>query len=107
MLLEAEERGAAKLVRVMGRLELGSVKLLEKEFKELVRPDEAALLDLSGVTHVDSSGISVLVALHRRNKQFFLVEPAPPLANLLRLANLNRFFTILSRADCDARFPAT
>ncbi len=103
--LTHKEQGGASIVKVEGRLELTSVDRFQKTFRELVLPGSPVVLDLSAVTHVDSSGISALVSLHQRTREFYLWRPAPPLANLLVLANLNRYFKLLTDEELARKFP--
>lgn len=78
----------------------------QEAFKELVPPGTPVILDLGGVTHIDSSGVSGLVGLHQRTRDFFLLEPAHAVDSLLRMANLDRYFKILTRPELERKFPA-
>jgi anti-sigma B factor antagonist len=58
-------------------------------------------LDLSSVTFLDSSGLGVLVALHKtlraRDGQVRLLKPAPNVLQVLELTRLHRIFEIVSQ----------
>ena len=99
------KQGEANIVSIEGRLELSGMGRFQEAFKELVSPGATVVIDLSAVTHIDSSGVSALVGLHQRTREFYLLEPADPVERLLRLANLNKYFKILNRAELDRRFP--
>jgi anti-anti-sigma factor len=55
------------------------------------------VLDLSGITYCDSTGVSVLVHAHRRTEaagaMLALAGAAPEVFRLLSLTGLDRFFT--------------
>lgn len=61
------EDDRAAVVSAAGEVDAGSVELLRKELNELADADRVnVILDLSGVTFLDSSGLGALVASHRR-----------------------------------------
>ena len=99
------KQGEANIISVEGRLELTAMGRFRDRFRELAPPGAVVVVDLSGVTHIDSSGVSGLVDLHRRTKEFFLIDPAQPVDSLLRMANLHRYFKILTRAELNRKFP--
>ena len=64
---------------------------------------EGLVLDLSGITYCDSTGLSVLVHAHRRTKAagvpLVLAGHAPEVSRLLSLTGLDRFFTSYDSVD--------
>lgn len=56
-------------------------------------------IDLSGTTFVDSCGLGALISLHKtacnRNGVVRLVNPAPPVQQILELTRLHRIFEIV------------
>jgi anti-sigma B factor antagonist len=59
-----ESHGRARVVRTFGAVDLVSAKSLEKEIRSALDSDaEAVLLDLGEVSFIDSTGLSVLVAM--------------------------------------------
>ena len=61
------------------------------------------VLDLSGITYCDSTGVSVLVHAHRRTEAAGVHAraggPAPGVSRLLSLTGLDRFFTSYDSVD--------
>ncbi|HEX6346468.1 STAS domain-containing protein [Umezawaea sp.] len=60
-----EERGAV-VVAVAGEVDVVTVPDLEERIDAVVREDLPLVLDLAGVTFLDSTGLSALVRCHRR-----------------------------------------
>lgn len=75
------------------------------EFKEaayplLATPGVTALhLDLSAVTHMDSSSLGMLLVLHQKakdaNQTVCLVNPSPKATLILQAVQFGRLFTVL------------
>jgi anti-anti-sigma factor len=61
-----EEREGVSVVRVEGPIDIASaIELRDLLGAQLAGPASRVLLDLSGVTLIDSSGVGVLVTAHR------------------------------------------
>ena len=60
--------------------------------------DPHLVIDLTGVTFCDSSGLSLFVDLHRRAQArggwLRLAAPGPVLTDMLRITNLNRMLEV-------------
>lgn len=69
----------------------------------LRREVDTVILDLSGVEHIDSSGISVLVRAHqtadKQDKKLFLIRLRPNVRRIFRLSNLHKVFDIFTSLD--------
>jgi len=73
--------------------------VLGKVIRELVKNGERKiLLNLKGVTFIDSSGIGeltgALTAVQRQGGQLKLVNPSPRVVDLLRITRLDTMFDI-------------
>jgi anti-sigma B factor antagonist len=73
--------------------------VLGKVIRELVKNGERKiLLNLKGVTYVDSSGIGeltgALTSVHRQGGELKLVNPTPRVIELLRMTRLDTMFDI-------------
>lgn len=65
--VDVSDRGQMKVAAVTGDLELFTVGPVAQTLDGLsVAPGQVLVLDLQGVAFLDSSGLSLLVALHRR-----------------------------------------
>jgi anti-sigma B factor antagonist len=65
----------------------------------LSHPQRNVEIDLSATTFVDSCGLGALISLHKtacsRNGVLRLINPAPPVQQILELTRLHRIFEII------------
>lgn len=58
-------------------------------------------IDLSTTTFLDSNGLGALIALHKttcsRNGMVRLVNPTPPIQQILELTRMHRIFEVVKR----------
>lgn len=84
------------VVSVTGELDMATAPVLRDTFSELRH--EHVYLDASGLTFVDSTGLSVLLAANRRwrenGRSLRLVNPSRPLRRLLELAGVDHAFDV-------------
>jgi anti-sigma B factor antagonist len=81
-----EERGGARIVRLRGELDLATADKFADRLSNL--EDSAIVIDLSGLSFIDSSGISVLIREHNRRGELVLTRPRPNVGQVLRIAGL-------------------
>lgn len=76
------------------------------QFRDQVRASMRASqrfieIDLSATTFLDSNGLGALIALHKttcsRNGLVRLVNPAPPIQQILELTRMHRIFEVVKR----------
>lgn len=89
----------AAVVRLLGEVDLAMVTTLRSTLHELVVDGHVALVvELDGVTFMDSSGLGVLVSAQREVRVFrgslVLAQPSPPVQRLLALTSLDRVFEV-------------
>lgn len=81
-----------------GIVDLATAPELRAALLPLVVAGESVVLDLAGVTFVDSTGLGVLVAAHRRAKaagsRFVFSRPSDNLRVVLRLTHLDAIFEV-------------
>jgi len=87
------------LVRLQGELRRESGELISQRLHPLIAPRKTAVIvDLSGVTLIDSSGLSHLISLatHARlsESKFVLFDPTPFVAGVLELTHLDKWFDL-------------
>ena len=83
------------VVTLSGNLNLAGAPVLREQFHSVLGPRTNVLVvDLSGVSGCDPSGLAVLVGTGRHARLFGgvlrLAAPSPPVAGLLRSTGLNR-----------------
>jgi anti-anti-sigma factor len=94
-----------------GDLDIACVPVLREQLLGVLGPDASRMvIDLSGVTFCDASGLAVLVGVDRRarllNGVLRLAAPAPPVATVLRLTGLDLHFRIFATLRAAIRAPA-
>jgi len=96
--LRVEDAGHDEPVRVIGELDIRTCDELERAVGGYADTGKRVVLDLSGLTFCDSTGLAGLVRLHKRASvaggELVLRAPVPRVHNLLALTGLNRLFTI-------------
>ena len=100
-LLETEFRsvGTHALVALAGELDLSTVGLLYEQFAALATDGICHVsLNMAEVTFVDSTGLSLLVAEHKRaesmNGELIIFSPSAELRRLFQLTGLDSYFNI-------------
>jgi anti-sigma B factor antagonist len=88
----------AGLVEVVGELDIRTCERLESIAGMVADRGERVVLDLTGLTFCDSTGLAVFVRLHKRAQAaggaLVLRSPVPRVANLLTVTGLNRLFPV-------------
>ncbi len=102
--LSTSRRGSFTVVTVEGDVDLGTAAQLGDETMAAIREDKPHLvLDLSGVTFLDSSGLKVLVSTHRRTEQaggsMALAAVPRVVMRVLTVTSLDQVFPIYDSVD--------
>ncbi|MFE1260768.1 STAS domain-containing protein [Streptomyces albogriseolus] len=91
------------VLEVAGELDHHTAPLLTEAVNEAPFGPYGVVLDLSGLTFCDSSGITVFVTAHRRSRdkgsQLSLAGVAPAQMRVLRMVGLDEVFTIHSGVE--------
>lgn len=100
MQFDASYEAQTVTLRIAGDIDLASVSALtEFAEAELGRADcTAVVLDISGVSFIDSTGLSALLRVHSRgeelNKPVRLRDPSESVRYLMLITGTTEFFTI-------------
>lgn len=102
--LEIVKKKNAALVRVAGEVDMFTSPGLRDTLVSFFKKKAAAVVvDLSGVSYMDSSGIATLVEglqwSRKNNRQFILAGLGDTVFNALSLTKLDHVFTIHENAD--------
>jgi anti-anti-sigma factor len=102
--LETRQRGDVVIVYCQGRIVYrDEAAALSRLVGEVLQNREKVILDLSGVSSIDSAGIGELVLLHTRaqakNADLKCASPSPFVRDLLDLTHLNSFFEVHPSLD--------
>lgn len=94
--VEVVDDSAVAHATLVGELDLAECEYAWEVLEPLVQPDRDVVLDISGVTFVDSRGLSVLVRLLNAlgESRLILQGPSPSIVRLLEIAGLRDLLTI-------------
>jgi anti-sigma B factor antagonist len=88
----------AQVARVSGELDILSSPALREELTELSQGDRSVILDLEGLSFMDSTGLSVIIAalkrLRERGLELVLARPQPSVRRTMEICGLDRVVTI-------------
>ena len=108
---EETSRAAATIIRPAGGIDIQTSPALRSELSALLdqRPT-CVIIDLSAVTHLDSSGVGTLVEfkrrLERRGGKLILAELSAGVRGVIEVLKLAQFFSIVDRvSDATAHDP--
>ncbi len=98
-----EERDGALVVRLAGELDLYNAHVVRTELIEAAeRGPERLIVELSGVTFIDSTGLGVLIEARTRlanRSAFLLVGPGLETRRALEISGLVRHFAVHETLD--------
>jgi anti-sigma B factor antagonist len=102
--VEVEDRQDHTVVTASGEVDASNADQLGDALLDpLVNGRPRVLLDFGQVTFIDSTGLGVLVKVHRealaRRAAFALVHPTPQTRKLLGVLGLDQLFTIYDSVD--------
>ncbi len=109
--VDTEERDDCAVVTAVGEIDAATADQLATAVSDaLATPPPQVLLDFSGVTFIDSTGLGVLVKSHRAAEQagarFAVVHPTPQTRKLIRVLGLDQLLRVYdSQADALADVP--
>jgi len=104
MSLSVLSQPAVTIARLAGELDIATTPALRERLLSVFSPGVRLLIiDLSGVSFGDVSGLAVLVATQRRARRLGitvrLAAPRPQVARLLRITGLDQCFTLCATLD--------
>jgi anti-sigma B factor antagonist len=96
---DIEVTGNVARVRLHGKLVMGVTNLLHDRVKKLIPEHNRIVLDLSGLTHMDSSGLGALAALFVSARSagcsLELMNLSHGIQKVLSLTNMLSVFTVV------------
>lgn len=96
--LHTFQQDDAMVVQCRGKLVAGVADILQNEVKPLIPQTKRIVIDLSDVTHMDSSGLGTIVSLYVSAKgagcDMRLINLGKRIRDLFRIANLLTLFEL-------------
>ena len=100
MSVSVEERadGTRTVVRLVGEADVTTRALAEVLGAEVAKKPRLLLLDVSGLTFIDSAALHEIVRAHRKLRAdgcvLALVRPSPPVARILELSAIDQVIAV-------------
>jgi anti-sigma B factor antagonist len=103
MKYEILEKQGASIVMFKGEIDLESSPAARETLLKCFNNTGSVIVDLSGVTYIDSSGVASMVealqASRKNNSRFSLAAVSEPTRRVLELARLDKVFTLYDSVD--------
>jgi anti-sigma B factor antagonist len=103
MKYEILEKQGASIVFFKGEIDLESSPAARETMLKCFKKTGNVIVDLSGVTYIDSSGVAsmveVLQASRKNGSPFSLTAVSEPTRRVLELARLDKVFTLYDSVD--------
>lgn len=103
MKMHSNDQGGVVTVSLTGEIDLQHSPNLRRQLMDLMFDRRDVLVDLAGVSYIDSSGIACLVeayqAARRNGTRFVLVAVSAPVMRVLQLARLDKVFALAETAQ--------
>lgn len=108
LLLTVRLVGDVPVVEATGEIDLTTTMSLDAALVQALSENPpTVVLDLGGVSFLDSSGLATLVATHKATRQkggeLRLVNPSDRVDAVLRVSGLDRVFPVYSSVEAAAR----
>jgi anti-sigma B factor antagonist len=107
--VDVQRRNDVAIVQPQGELDLATVQTLQDALDGVERAGRL-VLDLRGLSFIDSSGLHLLVALDRRAQhdgfQLTLVAPAAPAGKAIQVSGLDQALPFVAADDALDRDPS-
>jgi anti-sigma B factor antagonist len=98
MNISTREEGGYTIIGLGGEIDLSCSPDVRKQILDCLQSNHNLLVDMSGVTYIDSSGVASLVEGYQTAKKqslkFGLIGVSESAINVLRLARLDKVFPI-------------
>ena len=99
--LQTSKREGELVVQCVGKLTINHAETLKHLVKSMLPLEKRIILDLNGITQMDSSGLGALVSLYvsakKGNCELILINYSKPVRDLLGLTNLLSVFEASAR----------
>jgi anti-anti-sigma factor len=100
--MEAESVGTRCIVRVTGELDLGAAGELEALIRDRIQRHRKIVLDLDGLSFIDSTGIRTVLAMHQEcaadGRQLLAVGGGPEVTRILEICGLRDVGPFVARS---------
>jgi anti-sigma B factor antagonist len=96
--VSTSSNGGQSVLTVNGEIDLTSAPKLDEEITTVVESSDQVVIELGGVSFMDSTGLRVLLkaskTLTSRGGTLVLRQPSEPVRRLLEVSGLNEHFAV-------------
>ncbi|ONN26974.1 anti-sigma factor antagonist [Thermosipho affectus] len=109
-MFELETKDGISILKITGEIDISNAHNLKKFAMEniLNKGNKNCILDLSQMNYIDSSGLGILVSLHKSFKlqggELVLVKLSDNVKNLFRMTNLDKALNIKNSVNEALKF---
>lgn len=101
---QVDERTTRTVVRMSGVLVLTNIETVKKPFMDILEKDnKEVVFDLSELSHIDSSGIGLLIQIHRKStaaaKSCLIANSKDHVASVFKSAGLDKMLNMVNDPD--------
>ena len=86
------------IIEVNGDVDLDKTDKFRDQVFEAFNKEQKIVLDMSQVSYIDSTGVSVLIESHQKAqeqaKEFLILKPSKPVTSIIEAAKLDKYFII-------------
>lgn len=105
-----ENRDRLPLLRISGTFDLYAVTTFRMAIEPLIDLDSRDIaLDLSGVTHIDSSAMGTIIhcmsAMREQGRTIILTRVRPEQARIFEAVRLDKIFVLIDGDEFEKNFP--
>lgn len=102
--ISTRQQGDHVVVELGGELDMDDAEALHRQLiDQLEEGDRGAILELSALTFLDSTGLSALIRArehaHSLGKALFLTQPQPTVAKVFSITGMNIVFDIVDTPE--------
>lgn len=101
------ERAGAKLVHVVGEIDLSTVPQLQRELQAAISGQDSIVVDLQGVRFIDSTGVGVLfrasTQVQESGGEVRIVCPPGPVRRVLKVSGLESLVAVFDDLEAAER----
>lgn len=98
-----EKRAEAVVLVPSGEVDLGTAPALRSSLEAILEDGHNAIVDLGGITYIDSTGIKVVLDMHRlfleRGRRIAFAKPATIVRKVLEIVGLEKAVPVYASLD--------
>lgn len=107
--MRATRHGGAVVLRPVGEVDLSTHPILRNGLSEALKVSQRVLVDMTGVTYIDSTGVKTLLRYHEKasmlGARLVLAGPSALLRSLIDIVDRDHSLTVFRSLDAALQDP--